>query len=408
MKLVKITTAYNTYLKSFYARHREIVDKSYTDQKRLLDFDGFGWSDFWKCALEPMGYTVTEFLANAEPLQKVWARENGVDYNEDRWALEILEYQIIREEPVVLFVVDYSTFTYKWITELRAKCPSIKLVMGWCGAPFRDASVFRAYDVVLSCIPELVEQFRQMGHKSEHVNHAFDPRIISRLDLVQLPDIDFSFVGQIVRDNQFHLEREYILEKLVSQINVSIFSPSADVGVADELKALLKIILFSSVKVIKGFGIPESTLARVPVIGKAAKWKIRPMRPVSPKLKPYMQPGVFGLQMFQTLRNSKLTFNNHIDISPRSASNIRLFEATGVGACLVTDWKENISELFETDKEVVTYKSADECIEKVNWLLGHPDKREAMAKAGQDRTLKDHTFACRAVQMDKIIKYAIK
>ena len=43
---------------------------------------------------------------------------------------------------------------------------------------------------------------------------------------------------------------------------------------------------------------------------------------------------------------------------------MRLFEATGSGACLVTDWKENLGELFEPDVEVVTYRSVAECVKK--------------------------------------------
>jgi spore maturation protein CgeB len=39
---------------------------------------------------------------------------------------------------------------------------------------------------------------------------------------------------------------------------------------------------------------------------------------------------------------------------------------------------ENLSELFEIDREVVTYKSVDECIEKVKWLLEHIPKKESL------------------------------
>jgi spore maturation protein CgeB len=86
---------------------------------------------------------------------------------------------------------------------------------------------------------------------------------------------------------------------------------------------------------------------------------------------------------------------------------MRLFEATGVRTCLLTDWKENLSELFEIDREVVTDKSVNECIEKVEWLLENPQERELIAKAGQARILKDHTFAQRAVQLDEIIRKAL-
>jgi spore maturation protein CgeB len=86
---------------------------------------------------------------------------------------------------------------------------------------------------------------------------------------------------------------------------------------------------------------------------------------------------------------------------------MRLYEATGVGSCLLTDWKSNLGELFEDGVEVVSYKSADECIEKVDYLLANEDARRAIATAGQRRTLRDHSFDNRAVQLDRIIQTAL-
>ena len=113
---------------------------------------------------------------------------------------------------------------------------------------------------------------------------------------------------------------------------------------------------------------------------------------------------VFGLEMFQKLRDSRVVFNQHIDISPVSASNMRLFETTGVGACLLTDWKKNLSELFVPDEEVLTYDSAEECAEKVRYILERESLRRQIAEAGQRRTLREHTFVNRAARIDEIIR----
>jgi len=99
-----------------------------------------------------------------------------------------------------------------------------------------------------------------------------------------------------------------------------------------------------------------------------------------------------------------VTLNSHIDISRGSASNMRLFEATGVGSCLLTDAKSNLQEMFVSDQEVVTYRSVDECLEKASYLLEHEAVRAGIAAAGQRRTLADHTFAHRAVLLDEIIR----
>jgi len=142
----------------------------------------------------------------------------------------------------------------------------------------------------------------------------------------------------------------------------------------------------------------------MPILGRAARRSQAPLMPVDLKLRPLIKPPFFGLEMYQALKDSRITLNIHADSSPTHASNMRLFEATGVGSCLVTDWKENISGLFEPGRELITYKSAGECIEKIKWLLKHPAEREAIARAGQARTLKDHTYARRGKQFIEIIR----
>ena len=42
---------------------------------------------------------------------------------------------------------------------------------------------------------------------------------------------------------------------------------------------------------------------------------------------------------------------------------MRLYEATGVGTLLVTDYKDNLHEMFIPGKEVVVYRDADEAVE---------------------------------------------
>jgi hypothetical protein len=46
----------------------------------------------------------------------------------------------------------------------------------------RTASVFNSYDIVLSNIPEFVKEFREQGHQAEYIKHAFEPRILSKIN----------------------------------------------------------------------------------------------------------------------------------------------------------------------------------------------------------------------------------
>jgi len=70
--------------------------------------------------------------------------------------------------------------------------------------------------------------------------------------------------------------------------------------------------------------------------------------------------------MYQVLRDSLLTLNHHGDVGPY-ANNLRLFEATGVGTLLITDWKENLAEMFEPGKEVIVYRTPEECAELIKY-----------------------------------------
>ena len=107
--------------------------------------------------------------------------------------------------------------------------------------------------------------------------------------------------------------------------------------------------------------------------------------------------------MLRVLHQSRITLNHHIDVAGDYAGNIRLFEATGMGSLLVTDWKKNLHEMFEPDREIVAYRTPEECVEKVEYYLTHDDEREAIARAGQQRTLRDHTFRQRMQELEGIV-----
>jgi spore maturation protein CgeB len=409
MKLFKIAIPFWQHWLQVYAQHPELDTQAWVEQQATVSANWFGFPHVWKYALESLGYEVIEILANVDVIQKRWAAENGVDYREAFWSQDIAKAQILKEKPDILFVADLFWFSSDWVKEVRQQCPSVKLVLGWYGAPIQNENILKNCDLVLSCIPELVEKCQAQNLRSHHLNHSFDPRLLDHLNQQSEPVIDLSFVGNIRRNLRFDSGREAILEALVLKADIEIFSGAANSqeNLPDLLKLLAKISLFNLSKNLKKAAISPSLLDKIPILGKASSLKYCPVRAVNPKLMPYLKQPVYGIDMFQTLRNSKITLNKHIDASPRSASNMRMFEATGVGTCLITDYKDNIRTLFEPDYELITYKSAEECSEKVTWLLAHPKEREAIAKAGQSRTLKNHTIDQRAHQLDEILRQAL-
>jgi glycosyltransferase involved in cell wall biosynthesis len=390
---------YPSYVDYFYRKNPGLREKTYAEQKAALDLDSFGQADYTSHMLTPLGYEVMEIRLNVEPLQQAWATENYLHLKTAGLAGIALE-QIKRFKPdVVLFAGQDKEL----LRDIRSGAPSVRLVIGFSGSAVPRTDIFRQMDLVLSCAPETVRYLNESGIKTALLQHGFDPRIISRLD--EGPKrINFSFVGQLVRNARFHLNREDMLEKIASLTDIAIYSTSSEFGLLDDIKTLFKVGIYSGSQVMKKAGISRSVISTIPLLNKAAQWQSKPLPSYSRKLKKFMRPAVFGLDMFQTLRDSKTVLNIHADSSPLYASNQRLFETTGVGTCLVTDWKENISELFEPDTEIVTYKSVEECAEKVKWLLNHPIELERLAKAGQARTLRDYTISRRGEKLHEIIQ----
>ena len=91
-------------------------------------------------------------------------------------------------------------------------------------------------------------------------------------------------------------------------------------------------------------------------------------------------------------------------------SNLRLFEATGMGALLVTEAKSNLGDLFKAGSEVdETSENSTECAEVVSHYLDHPHEAQAIAAAGQRRTLRDHTWRDRMERLvDMILRHGVE
>jgi|WetSurMetagenome_2_1015567.scaffolds.fasta_scaffold04467_5 spore maturation protein CgeB len=84
--------------------------------------------------------------------------------------------------------------------------------------------------------------------------------------------------------------------------------------------------------------------------------------------------------------------------------NPRVFEANGCGTFQLSDFKEEIPELYEPDREIVLYNNMDELKERAAFYLGTDAGREDIAGQGYARTLKDHTYEHRLREMFDIMR----
>lgn len=74
---------------------------------------------------------------------------------------------------------------------------------------------------------------------------------------------------------------------------------------------------------------------------------------------------------------------------------LRDFDAPMSGSCYLTQYNADLERLYAVGREIATYRSPAECVERVRHLLAQDAEREAMAAVGRARALRDHTWDTR-------------
>lgn len=365
IRLFKSSTVYPRYPAAFLASRPELIGVGYSQQIRSFLQDGFSFGDAWKHYLEATGqFEVMEVVLNAESIQRQWAKENGVRCSAQNWIEEILAAQLGEFKPQVWFC--HSWITAQQRVRLRRGCPSIRYVIGYDGALNHDVSHFEGCDAVLSCVRASADFYTKSGFQGHWMPWGFDPRVLGRLRVGQTRH-DLAFSGSVAMQKPVaHFGRLRLLSRLQREFELSVFSGDLSGWKAERL---LLSHLFRG-----HYDLAGQVLRAYPSVVR---------------LRGLNHGERFGLEMLQTLADSLVTLNIHGD-AVRTAANIRLFEATGVGSCLLTDWKEDLPAAFEPDREVVAFRNHEECAEKVRYLLEHKHERESIAAAGQRRCLRDH------------------
>lgn len=348
MNIMILDTYYPAFLKQFSAAHPELTDLNYDQRRAILMAAHFAEADSYSYYLGKLGHHATEVIVNADFLQHQWAREHGMRTHS---GYRVLLEQVKTQRPDVLYIQDIGWFSNDQLDALRRH---VRLMAGQIASPLPSNTDFSAFTVILSSFPHFVRFFRNLGVPSEYLRLAFDPRVLEGIGaLGSVPKVPVAFVGGIT---QAHGDSTMVLEIVARSLPLQVWGYGAE---------------------------------RLP--------SISPLRVVHQGL-------AWGLDMYRRLANARLALNRHIDVAGRFANNLRLYEATGIGSCLVTDAKGNLAELFELDREVVVYESAEECVEKCQFLLDHEAERAAIAEAGQKRTLREHNYEHRMQELADILE----
>ncbi len=76
----------------------------------------------------------------------------------------------------------------------------------------------------------------------------------------------------------------------------------------------------------------------------------------------------------------------------RTGVPLRVFDIMGARGFVLSNYQEEMDELFVPDKEIVYFKTLDELMEKTQYYLAHEEKRQQIALNGYNRVKKDYNY----------------
>jgi spore maturation protein CgeB len=380
MRILILNADYPRFLRALY-RESNLYGASYAAQMQARNDSLFGVADFYSRNFQAVGHEAAEVHVNNRWLQYAWARENGLAIDEPEkdahesaqtrfmrtldplkpllsplvrplrryrfpeWEAKVLAAQIEAFRPDVILNQDMEYVRSPVLLPHRR--PG-RLIVGQIAAPRPQGEDYRVYDLVISSLPNFVEWFAGRGVRARYNQLAFEPSALDRIGPQPERDIPLSFVGSLSPD---HAGRVAWLEDVARNAPLKVW----------------------------GNGIERL--------------------PRSSPLHAIYQGEAWGRGMYDVLRRSRITLNYHIDIAEGWANNMRLYEATGSGAMLLTDRQRNLNDIYADGSEVATYSSVEECIAQIRHYLANDSARAMIAEAGQHRAVTRNNYRARTAEI---------
>ena len=400
-RFIKVSSFYKPFLQHYYQSHPDIVSKSYQEQHRHLMDQGYGYSNYFPYYLEK-NHSIQgqELIYNAQALQNAWAKEHGSELSGNSLLLE----QLKSYQPEILFIQNSIDFHESFIRTIREEVKSVKLLIGHCCTPYTRDNIkaFQHYNLILSCSETFLTQFSEQNIHSYLFPHAIEASLIQKIGQPAEPLNEIVFIGSLFYRKEFHSKRIFYIEEIFkANLPLKIYGLlERDAWHTLKMKQSAYLLL----RLLQSLGLQN--IRNHELLQKVAQLKEMPRRSKYSEeiLKNIRHEQIFGLEMLKTISMYRIGFNLHAEVAGDYAANVRMFEVSGVGSLLVTDHKKSIESLFEPDREILTYRSKEECTEKLRWAMENPEEARQIALAGQKRTLMDHSVEKRAEQLYEIIR----
>ena len=191
-------------------------------------------------------------------------------------------------------------------------------------------------------------------------------------------------------------------------VHDALFDPSVTEQVLMERQRDIDVVFVGTpspnkmpfiVRVKKAFG-------RRAVIRGRSRWKWTLYYGAKYGLRGWIRPIDFT-QYVPLYQRARIGINIH-NRGDYTVGNYRLFDLPANGVLQISDGGEYLRSFFDVDHEIVSYRSADDLIERVRYYLDHDDERKRIALNGYRRVMRDHRFAMRMMQGGDLIERGMK
>lgn len=353
LRIMQVDDFYPAYLDAFYKGHPGLSLKSSEEQGKALFQDGFSAIHAVVPYLRDKNIQTSYFVSAAVPLQRAWAREQGLAFpgSSPRWEEEMVRARVAAFRPDVLYLADPLRFDARFLRTLPHKP---RLILGWKAADVPFGTDWTGYDIILSGLPRLLELAQSLGARKGVLFAPGMPQWIADA-VADIPqDTDVCFAGSISPVQ--HTKRLALLDTVARAATEQHFSLALHLVCRPEL--------------------------------------------LTPAMRPYIREPVFGLAMHKALRRARIVLDdraNHgfvlpdgtkkIDLGGEDTVNMRMFEATGGGSLLLTEELTGLGRYFVPGSEAAVYQHSQDAARQIQHYLHHEEQRAALARAGKARCL---------------------
>jgi spore maturation protein CgeB len=326
-----------------------------------------GWRSNLYGSLKAMGHDVVEFDYDMEEtMRHLDASDTGhaafIGRNRPSLTRELL-HQIEAahaERPIRLFFSYFYDACVEAEALDRIRSLGILTINWYCNASYQlhlVRNISPRYDYCLVPEKDRLDDYRALGATPLYCQEAANPEVYRPSEVSQ--EFDATFVGQCYGDRA-----ELVQWLRLQNVDVRVWGPRWEYHVERRSRNPFKRLLQ-----------PRTGLPRHVVGGVLSDAAL--------------------VEMYSRSRIN-LGFSTCGD-THRGAERIvqirlRDFEVPMSGGFYLVEHLDELQEFFEFGREIETYRSREEMLDKIRFYLGHDAERDRIRHAGRARCLRDHTW----------------